>query len=174
MPAYVALLRGIAPMNPNMRNQKLREVFEGLGFTKVQTVISSGNVLFETDKTDQLALETLIEQAIVDELGFTSATIIRSQAQLQALVEARPFKGAEHSKQTYLTITFLKTPLPAPARMSSGKDYKITHTTPAEVCAVTNVDQLHTPDFMMQLEKQFGKTITTRTWKTVERILAKF
>lgn len=40
---YVALLRGIAPTNPNMRNDKLREVFEKPGFKNVQTVISSGN-----------------------------------------------------------------------------------------------------------------------------------
>ena len=45
---YVALLRGIGPGNPNMRNDKLRSVFEKLGFSNVKTVISSGNVLFES------------------------------------------------------------------------------------------------------------------------------
>ena len=30
-----------------------------------------------------------------------------------------------------------------------------------------------TPDLMLWLEKQFGKKITTRTWKTVGKILAK-
>lgn len=42
MTTYVALLRGIVPLNPNMRNEKLRGVFEKLGFTNVRTVISSG------------------------------------------------------------------------------------------------------------------------------------
>ena len=42
---YVALLRGIGPSNPNMRNERLRELFQKLGFQNVQTVISSGNVL---------------------------------------------------------------------------------------------------------------------------------
>jgi uncharacterized protein (DUF1697 family) len=49
---YVALLRGIGPSNPNMRNEKLRGVFEKLGFDNVQTVISSGNVLFQTPTKD--------------------------------------------------------------------------------------------------------------------------
>lgn len=31
MHRYAALLRGIGPGNPNMRNDKLRGVFEGLG-----------------------------------------------------------------------------------------------------------------------------------------------
>lgn len=49
MTTYVALLRGILPLNPNMHNQKLRGVFEKLGFSNVHTVISSGNVIFETN-----------------------------------------------------------------------------------------------------------------------------
>ena len=57
MRSYVALLRGIAPTNPKMRNNRLREVFEDLGFSNVRTVISSGNVLFETDSSAVRALE---------------------------------------------------------------------------------------------------------------------
>jgi hypothetical protein len=41
---YVALLRGIMPTNPNMKGEKLKAVFEGLGFSNVHTVIASGNV----------------------------------------------------------------------------------------------------------------------------------
>ncbi len=48
MVRYVALLRGMGPANPNMRGEKLRKVFEGLGFENVRTVLASGNVLFES------------------------------------------------------------------------------------------------------------------------------
>jgi uncharacterized protein (DUF1697 family) len=51
-------------MNPNMRNEKLRGVFEGLGLTNVKTVISSGNVLFESPREDVPALEAEIEDAL--------------------------------------------------------------------------------------------------------------
>ena len=46
---YVALLRGIGPANPNMRNEKLRGVLEELGLANVASVISSGNLLFDTE-----------------------------------------------------------------------------------------------------------------------------
>jgi hypothetical protein len=62
MKSYVALLRGIAPTNPNMRNDRLRGVFAELGFSNVRTVISSGNVLFETDSSAVRALETKVER----------------------------------------------------------------------------------------------------------------
>jgi hypothetical protein len=39
------------------------------------------------------------------------------------------------------------------------------------ICSVIDLTGSRTPDLMLRLEKQFGKEITTRTWKTVERIL---
>jgi acyl carrier protein len=38
------------------------------------------------------------------------------------------------------------------------------------ICSVIDLTSAKTPDLMLWLEKQFGKEITTRTWKTVERI----
>src|SRR2546423_1896339 len=105
---YVALLRGIGPSNPNMHGQKLKAVMEELGFDNVQTVISSGNVVFESPSKDEKALEAKIEAAWPTKLGFNSTTIIRSQQQLQALVAQDPFQGAEHSRGSYLLVTFFK------------------------------------------------------------------
>src|SRR5688572_7791450 len=104
MTKYVALLRGIAPSNPNMRNEKLRGVFEKLGFANVKTVISSGNVVFESPSRNAKKLEETIETALPEQLGFTSTTIIRSKKQLQQLVDINPFKGMEHSQKSSLKI----------------------------------------------------------------------
>lgn len=84
---YVAFLRGIMPMNPNMRGEKLREVFESLGFTKVATVIASGNVIFDSPSKSVTALEKKIESALPEKLGFTSTTIIRSQEEIEKLMK---------------------------------------------------------------------------------------
>jgi len=113
MTKYVAYLRGISPLNPNMRNEKLRALFTALNFTNVKTIISSGNVLFETPAQDVKALEATIEKAIQADLGFTSTTIIRSQRQLRILVDENPFNGLEHTQKTNLAVTFLKNALPA-------------------------------------------------------------
>lgn len=100
MPEYVALLRGIGPANPNQRHEKLRDVFEELGFEDVRTVISSGNVLFRSDSTDIEEMEATIEAAWPEKLGFSSTTIIRSTPDLQGLVELDPFAGYEHSRES--------------------------------------------------------------------------
>src|SRR5205809_7423619 len=58
----VALLRGIGPSNPNMHGAKLKEATEKAGFSKVQTLLSSGNIIFESNSKDQAALEAKLEK----------------------------------------------------------------------------------------------------------------
>lgn len=176
MAKYAALLRGIGPGNPNMRNDKLRGVFESLGFLNVQTVISSGNVLFESNSADIPALEEKIEKAISSRLGFHSTTIIRSLEQLQQTSANDPFADIEHSPTNYLTVTFLKKELPTDLRLPyqpPGKSYTLLAMRGQAIYSVVDLTGSRAPDFMVWLEKQFSKEITTRTWKTVNRILAK-
>lgn len=154
MTTYVALLRGIMPMNPNMKGERLRETFESLGFKNVRTVIASGNVVFESNTKDMRTLEAEIEKALPQQLGFTSTTIVRSKEELERLVAKDPFKGIEDKKPNYLIVTFFK-------------DRK------EELCTVIDIWTGKTPDFMRDIEKNHGKEITTRTWKTVHRILKK-
>jgi uncharacterized protein (DUF1697 family) len=172
MSYYVALLRGIGPGNPNMSNEKLRRVCEELGFSQVSSVISSGNVIFTSALRNQEKMEKMLEAAWPQKLGFTSTTIIRSQAQLQALHQKAPFKGYDHSAKTSLNVTFLQRPLPA-STAPAGRGYNILHTYEREICSVVDTTSTKTPSLMSDLEKQFGKQMTTRTWLTVEKILKK-
>lgn len=176
MTKHVALLRGIGPTNPNMHQKKLCGVLEKLGFSNVQGVISSGNVIFESDSEDATALEALIEKAWPEQLGFTSTTIVRSRKELLDLAEKDPFKGFEHSNRSYLMVTFFKHEAKIPFKLPyqpPGKTYKLIAACDRSLMSVTDNTAIKTTDLMAWLEKQFGKEITSRTWKTVHRILKK-
>lgn len=173
---YVAMLRGIGPTNPNMRNEKLREVFVALGFDNVQTVISSGNVLFDSPSSAMKRFEAQVEEALPKRLGFTSTTIIRSKKQLQDIVDSDPFKGVEHTRKTNLNVTFLKEKARTKLTVPFGPDdrsYTIVRLDDRAVYSVIDLTSAKTPDLMTWLEKQFGKEITTRTYSTVQKILKK-
>lgn len=152
MTRYVALIRGIGPGNPNMHGAAFKKFFEDLGFTNVKPVISSGNVVFESESSDQAALEEKIETELPKKLRFSKTTIIRSGEDLKKFVATDPFKGIKDEKPNYLTVTFFK-------------DRK------KELATVVDMSGTRTPDFMVKLEKEYGKKVTTRTWKTVHRIL---
>ena len=172
---YVAMLRGVMPTRPNMRNEKLRGVMEGLGFKDVATVIASGNIVFESGARDARKIEARIEKAWPEQLGFESTTIVRSRDQLADLVASEPFGDRSDTKQTALQITFLKeTPkvhLDLPHTTQPG--CTVIGMDDHAMFSVVDLTSTGTPELMRWLERTVGKQITTRTWKTVNRILSK-
>ena len=177
MHRYAALLRGIAPSGPNMTNDKLRGVFEELGYEHVASVLASGNIVFDSEESDVPALEHRIEGALTSQLGITSRTIIRSHAELRALVDSDPFPDLTHGPGTYLTATFLKYPhpdadLPQPPDPTTRI---VRYDRPARVVLAVTDSTVpgQTPAFMTWLERTCGKDITTRSWLTVHRVVSK-
>jgi uncharacterized protein (DUF1697 family) len=159
-----------------MRNDRLRDFFEELGFKNVQSVISSGNILFESDDTDMKSMEEKVETALPKKLGFSSTTIIRSHQQLQKLVDSDPFQGVIHSPTTYLMVTFSKSPLKTELELPHqppAKPYKLMNIVDGTAFTSTDTTAVPTTDLMAWLEKQFGKQISSRTLLTVHRILKK-
>ena len=68
----IALLRGINVGGHNkIKMVELRQLFEMLGFSRVQTYIQSGNVLFESDESEQSLIKCI--QGEIDKVfGFRS------------------------------------------------------------------------------------------------------
>ncbi|MEP7293800.1 MAG: DUF1697 domain-containing protein [Chloroflexota bacterium] len=176
MVRYAAFLRGIAPTNPNMRNAKLREVFEQLGLENVQTVITSGNVLFESASQDSPKLEAMIEQALPEQLGFQSSSFILSHAELQKVAEHNVFKAEKESKNVRLIVAFTRNPVgekgETPQR-ADAEGFGILGVYDRAIYCRVDLTAAKTPQLMRWLDKEFSKELTTRTWNTVERILKK-
>ncbi len=108
MPRYVAFLRAINVGGRNVKMDRLREVFESLGFTNVETFIASGNVIFEWQDQDTRALERQIEARLLESLGYHVDTFIRSSQELADVIAYQPFPHAElESDETTLYISFL-------------------------------------------------------------------
>ena len=164
-------------MNPNMRNEKLRGVFEGLGFRNVQTVISSGNVVFETNARDVGALEARIEKAWPAQLGFRSTTIIRT-----ARADSRP-RRQESLRQSRGHTSDESSGDVSEARAEGEprgpvhrRFWRLHHRglpRPGRLFRCRPVRIADARSDAAALEKMLGKEITTRTWKTVHRILRK-
>lgn len=168
---YVALLRGIGPSNPNMHQAKLKDVFEKIGFRNVRALLSSGNVVFESSSKDEARVEAKIEKALPKMLGFSSAVFVRSQKELDELLKCSPFGKDATDPRWYPLVTFLKYP-PQKARMlKKDARYKVYGMYGRVLCSAPLHEKLKKVDFMGLLEKQYGKQITSRTWRTVGRIV---
>jgi uncharacterized protein (DUF1697 family) len=178
MSKYVAMLRGIGPGNPNMTGEKFKSLFEELGFTDVQAVLASGNVIFESPSSNKNALAETIEKALPQKLGFSRSVIVRSQAELQNLIDFDPFKGIEqnHNKEMYLLVTFFRQTPNIPFQLPhtpENKPYTLLGKVDNAVYGSVDLSSTKTPNYMAWLEKQFGKDITSRTPKTIRLILSR-
>src|SRR5882672_8923035 len=95
MPKYVAFLRAINVGGHTVKMDHLRLLFEGLGFSNVETFIASGNVIFNSPSKSTTALEKKIEARLQETLGYEVATFIRSTAELGTIASYKPFPAVE-------------------------------------------------------------------------------
>lgn len=167
MPRYVAFLRGVSPMNAKMA--ELRRCFEGAGFTDVRTVLSSGNVVFDTQAKSETAVARRAEAAMAKHLGRTFYTIVRSTSALRALIEADPYAAFAIPANAKRVVTFLSKTRDVPLSLPFETDgVRVLAMTKREVLTAY-VPNPRGPVFMTLIEKTFGTNVTTRTWDTVRR-----
>lgn len=109
---YVALLRGINVGRKNkVKMETLREVCSSLGFENVKTYINSGNVVFETRKSDNQKLAAKIAKAIEKEFSLTIKVIVRTFPEIENIIKNNPFSGQfENDKD--LHVFFLDEEMP--------------------------------------------------------------
>lgn len=167
MPRYVALLRGVSPMNAKM--PELKRCFEDAGFGNVRTLLSSGNVAFDSPKRSELTLARKLETAMAQSLDRSFWTVVRPASHLQALIEADPYASLHLPANAKKVVTFLREPPTARLALPLEKNG-------ARILAMHGLEiltaytpQPGNPAFMALLERTFGGEITTRTWDTVRK-----
>lgn len=91
MPRYAALLGSVNVGRNRVTMAELRRAFEGEGLTHVETVVASGNVLFDHDARPTDGLGEKLAALMLDHFGFTSTAIVRSRDELAATLSDNPF-----------------------------------------------------------------------------------
>lgn len=148
---YVALLRGINVGGKNKLPMKeLAALFESAGAGDVATFIQSGNVLFSAASSLARALPALVGKKIESRFGFAAPIVIRSSAELSAIVEKNPFLNADENQ---LGIMFLAD-APSAARLKLLDPAR----SPPDEFAVRG------RDVYLRLVNGFAKTKLTNAW----------
>lgn len=91
MPVCIALLRGInVGKAKRIAMADLRSLIETLGYSRVRTLLNSGNVVFEANKPDPVSIATAIETGIKNRFGLSVAVVVVAAADLNAIIEDDP------------------------------------------------------------------------------------
>jgi uncharacterized protein (DUF1697 family) len=92
---YVALLRGINLGGKNKLPMKdLVDMFGTAGCRDVQSYIQSGNVIFKADSSFSATIAGIVTAQIAERFGYRVPVILRTTAQLGAVIHHNPFIAA--------------------------------------------------------------------------------
>jgi len=91
MTRYIALLRGINVGGINIKMPALADTTRSLGHTRVQTVLASGNLAFDSDEPDAGVLKSGLEGALSEAFGYEAWVVLLTRDALASTVAAYPF-----------------------------------------------------------------------------------
>lgn len=112
MAVFVALPRSINTGKRKVLKEDLLGVAQDTGFKEAKTYLASGNLVLWGDHAGGEALERALEDALEARIGLRTDFMVRSPAQMRAIVEANPFKAEAMDHPSHVIVNFLKAPLP--------------------------------------------------------------
>ncbi|MGO4872336.1 MAG: DUF1697 domain-containing protein [Roseiarcus sp.] len=173
--AFVALLRGANVGGANrLPMAALKDAFARAGASRVETLIQSGNVVFEAAKTDGGTIVAGVVARIFRDFGFDAPIVLRDADAWRALVVANPFfeKGVDPKTLHALCLA-------APPQADRLARLDPNRSPPDEFVAVGQTIYLRLPGGVARtkltnawFDSTLGVTTTLRNWPTVLRIAA--
>jgi len=174
MGRHIVLLRGV---NLGPRNRvampELRDVLAGAGFGDVRTYVQSGNVVLSSADRPEVVARGCAD-AIAGAFGLQLDVVVRTHAELAAVVERDPLGEVAANPKRY-QVTFLASELePATARRieeAAAADERV-HVAGREVYA-WHPDGVGRSKLATLLSgRSLGVPATARNWTTVTALLA--
>jgi len=108
MPVFASLLRGInVGGNKKIKMGDLRELYASLGLENTQTLLQSGNAVFQTDRTDRMDIRSLIEKGIEQKFNFDVQVVLRNHDELQTIIDQHPFSDMQLDEPSKISVVFL-------------------------------------------------------------------
>lgn len=176
MAIYIGLLRGINVGGKNkIKMAELRKVLEEAGFSKVQTYIQSGNILFESCE-DKERLQDKLQQLIESAFGFSVSVILRTAEEFQYTLAQLPFSEKEISEREAASTTecvYVAFLLDKPLEEKIDLLHKIKgedqfHMMDREIYLLFQ-NSIRNSKLAMNLQK-LNVPATVRNWKTVTKL----
>ncbi|MEE4452500.1 DUF1697 domain-containing protein [Novosphingobium resinovorum] len=106
MTRYCAFFAAINVGGNRLTMADLRYAFEREEFENVETVVASGNVLFDFDERPTDGLEDLFAHMMLDRFDMNTFAAVRNAAEVRAAVEDNPFTGI--GQDHYVHTLFLE------------------------------------------------------------------
>jgi uncharacterized protein (DUF1697 family) len=177
MPKYVAFLRAINVGGHIVKMDHLRQLFEALGLSNVETFIASGNVVFDSSSRNTKTLARKIESLLEKTFGYRVDTFVRSTSELATVAKYKPFDDSElEADGNALYIAFTSDEPSAESQrklrtfITEHDDFQVSGREVYWLARKTSESKFSGA----RLERTLGMPATVRNANTVERLAAKY
>ncbi|HUS09257.1 MAG TPA: DUF1697 domain-containing protein [Pyrinomonadaceae bacterium] len=178
MPKYFAFLRAINVGGHTVKMDYLRSLFEGLGFSNVETFIASGNVIFDSSSKSSRSLEKKIETTLEKALGYEVLTFVRSVNELTEIAAYQPFARSDINAAGHSLYVGFMPDRPGEAAKQgllslATKDHDF-HVNGREVYWLCRTNFSDSTISGALLAKTLGMPATLRNSTTIKKLAAKY
>jgi uncharacterized protein (DUF1697 family) len=172
---YVALLRAVNVGGRAVPMADLRAMLAGAGFDDVRTLLQSGNAVFRSTARSATRIEETLAAEAAHALGLQTEFFVRSAAEWQAVVDAKPFLAEAKNDPARLVVVALKAE-PAETTVAALRAAIVGRET---VAAGAKHAYVYYPDgqgesklTLKVIERRLGVSGTARNWNTVLKLAA--
>ena len=154
----------------NAKMPDLVRAFESAGFENVKTVLSSGNVVFDTRSRSEDAIARRAEEAMDKSLGRSFPAIVRCVDDLRTMLASDPYEPFAVDTEAKRVVTFLREEPAEEVDLPVDRDGARILCVRGREAFTAYIRSDKGPVFMALIEETFGKDVTTRTWSSVEKV----
>lgn len=179
MAVWAAFLRGINLGKRQVKMAELRTCLEGAGFSDIKTVVASGNVRLSAHG-DAEAIKAKLEKAIEAQFGFKVGVVLRSEAELGAMLAGHPFGRLDSRADFTRHVLMFDRPLPDGIEIADRPGHTEILRIDIREIYIAGYRQPNgrytegVEEVLKPLYAKLGKGVldTMRNWNTIEKMLA--
>jgi len=174
MTRYAAFLRGVNLGRRTVKNAELKAAFAALGYDNVQTLLASGNVLFDA-RADK-GIREKVEAGLKQQFGFEVPIVLRPLDALRRMAAANPF-GRVAGADAQLHVLFVDPPLPEGYHPDGrAGDYDVAQVSGGEIFFIVyrkdDGTYLGSSKLLPDKVVPTGSIATMRNWNTILKAIA--
>lgn len=169
MKKYIAFLRGINVGNIRIKMSDLKLAFETLDFQQVKTYLQTGNVVFESDKTNEI-IKSLLEKKLSETFHYEAYVLLHEFDFLAQIIAQYPYERNEshHAYVIFIDNDLIFEELKSIAESSNEP---ITSDNQVIYWKVVKGESLETPFSKILAKAKYKKNTTVRNINTLEKMI---
>ena len=153
----------------------IKEIYKSTNTENIETYLQSGNIIFNSNISDNKKISKIIEQKIKNQFGFNVLVLTKTKREFEKIINNNPYMKNDELDIAKFHVTFLWTKIMKSYYKHLSLEAKDTsdkyHMSGSEIYLYCPNGYGRTKLTNNYFEKVLSTNATTRNWKTTKKLL---